>query len=197
VSVERKASAACGLAVWSSSHPPALLKRVCEMLSKIIRVAKHSAPCPPACALCTAGGALPENRSRRASSSHLPHTLRFLGPPKAGTRLVSNHTSGCLCPEPACAPCPRACAPCTAAAALLKAERGQLCAAICLALCTFQYLLRQAQCWSATTHQSVCALSQHAHHALQHVRLAPPRPLSWKAERGALRAAICLALCSC
>jgi hypothetical protein len=38
------------------------------------------------------------------------------------------------------------------------------------------------------------ALSQHSHHALQHVRFAPPSPLSQKAKGGRLCAAICLAL---
>jgi hypothetical protein len=43
------------------------------------------------------------------------------------------------------------------------------------------------------TQQSV-PLSQHAHHALQDVRLAPPPPLSQKAEQRVLSAAIGLTL---
>ncbi len=42
---------------------------------------------------------------------------------------------------------------------------------------------------SSCLHSSIMPLRQHAHHALQQVRLAPPRPPSQEAERGLLSAA--------
>ncbi len=69
------------------------------------------APCPPACAPCTAAAAPPESRTKAAVRRRLPH---ILGPSHSPvqTAQVSNVDFRWACPELPCAPCPSACAPC-------------------------------------------------------------------------------------
>ena len=107
-------------------------------LYNILSGKRTSVPCPPACAPCTAAGALPESQIGAILRSQQPHTLGSLHPPVTPTSQISS-----------------------------------------------------------SIFNTLDILSQHAHHALQHVRLAPPRPLARKAEGGLLFAAISLTLWMC
>jgi hypothetical protein len=104
--------------VLCSHHRPALLNRAFGSR----RDAERSAPCPPACAPCTAAGALPGSRTKGALRSHLPHTSSSLDLPRIRTLHVSSRFAVICASEPACAPCPPACAPCTVVGALQESR---------------------------------------------------------------------------
>ncbi len=85
--------------IRSSSYPPVMLTMgVDAALHKWD--AGHCAPCPPACAPCTAAAALPESRTKAASCSQRPHTFYFSHSPGTLTSPIRHYRFNTSCPGP-------------------------------------------------------------------------------------------------